>query len=180
MAKKEKKFNFKDLLTINNIIIVALLVIIVVMIITDKTVEVKKEKESFKINLAPETDYTYCQRLYHYQDSDIFSILSCDGDVYISKNNGDNVKLEIKDVAYLYNFLTINDNLIYFLTKSGEVYHLSVDNLLSEKYTLEKLDLKEITSITEFYIGKEKEDAYSSKIYGIDKNGKFHLIKSGN
>lgn len=181
MKKKEKKFNFniKDLLTFKNLIILGLIAIIIVLLLTEKTAE-KERKEKFELKLTPETDYAYCQRIYHYEGTDMHSIITCDGEVYASKNGEEDKKLDVENVAYIYNFLTISDNLIYFLTKTGEVYYLSTENLLNEQYTLEKLDLKEITSINEFYIGKAKEDAFSSKIYAIDKSGKMHLIKSGN
>lgn len=179
MKKKEKKFNVKELLTFKNFIILGLIAIIIVMALTDKTVE-KEKKESFEVKLTTEDDYAYCQRIYHYESSDMHSIITCDGNAYVSKNSGEDTKLEIENVAYIYNFLTISDNLIYFLTKNGDVYYLSTENLLNEQYTLEKLDLKEIAYITEFYIGKSKDDAFSNRIYAVDKTGKMHLIKSGN
>lgn len=180
MKKNEKKFDIKELLTFKNFIILGLIAIIVIMLLTDKTIENKKLKEGFKINLNPNKDYTVCQRIYHSHENSMNSIASCDGSVYISKNDGEDKKLDIENVAYIYSFLTISDNLVYILTKSGEVYYLPTNNILNEQYTLEKLDLKEITSITEFYVGKTKDDAFSSRIYAIDKDGNFHLIKSGN
>lgn len=179
MKKKDIKFNLKELLTFKNFIILGLITIIVVMALTDETVK-KEKKENFEVKLTTETDYAYCQRIYHYESNDMYSIITCNGDLYVSKNSGEDSKLDIENVAYIYNFLTISDNLIYILTKNGDVYHLSTENLTSEKYTLEKLNLKEITYITEFYIGKSKDDAFSSKIYAIDKTGKTHLIKSDN
>lgn len=169
----------KNILTFKNFIILVLIIIIGVMFFTNKKGD-DKVVEKFQPKLTPAEDYTYCQRIFYYDNSDVYSIASCDGEVHIRKNDKDEKQVDIQNVLYIYNFYTVNDNLVYFLTEDGSVYHLSRENLRSTEYKIEKLDLDNIYTIQSFHLGKARDDAYTNKIYAVDVDGKMHLIKSGN
>lgn len=170
----EKK---KSIFTIQNFIILILIIIIGVMFFVGGKEE--KDVEQFKLNLAPPSDYTYCQRIFYYDDADVYSIAACDGEVHIKKNDKDEKKVDVKNAAYIYEFYTADDHLVYILTQEGDVYYLSKESLRNVDYTVEKIDVNNIYSITSFHLGKARDDAYTHKIYAVDKDGKFHLIKSG-
>lgn len=169
---------FKKFLTFQNFIIVILSIIVILMLFSNKETKVSEKINNPKLELP--TDYTYCQRIYFYNDNDTYTISSCNGIVYVRKNNEVEKKVELENVMYIYDFYSTGvGNLVYILTKDGNVYHLSKEAILSSEYAVEKLELENIYTMKNFYVGKAKEDAYSNKIYAIDIEGNLHLIESG-
>lgn len=169
----KKMFSFKNVTILSLISIIAVLIVIIFNLKNDAPTIIQKDAVSYKYD----EEKTICQHEYYYYNNDTYLISLCNNDIYITKNNSDRKKLEIDNASYLYNYYTVDNSLFYILTNDGDVFYLSVDNINNESYTVEKLDLKDIVNIKDFYIGMNMDDSYNYKIYAINKNGSMTLIK---
>lgn len=170
----------KSILSIKNLIILFLAagVIVLSVIAFGSNEKCVKEKESANVSYKYNGDYeTLCQRAYYFTDTDSYVISLCDNKLYVNKNNSENKEVKVKDVAYLYNFTTPDNVLIYALSNNGDVYHLSPKNIENDSYKLDKLNYKNIVEIRSFYGGSSKEYAYEPVIYAIDNKGNMNKIK---
>lgn len=169
----KKVFSFKNVTILSLILIIAVLIFVIFGFKNSTPTITEKEAISYKYD----EEKTICQHEYYYRNNDTYLISLCNNDVYITKNNSDRKKLQIDNALYLYNYYTIDNSLFYILTNDGNVFYLSVDNINNESYTVEKLNLKDIVNIKDFYIGINMDDSYNYKIYAINKNGDMNLIK---
>lgn len=168
----------KKIFCVQNVTIFFLIIMIILLtiaIVKFKDNEVCENSNSDTYNF--DDNKIYCDREYYYSSSDTYLINLCDNKLSISKNNESPNEIDIKEIKELYNYYTISGNLFYILTKNGDVYQLPVENIINESYTVEKLDLKNIKEIKDFYIGSSILDAYNYKIYAIDKNNNMNIIK---
>lgn len=171
-ANKFIKNYWKVILAV--VVIIFVLVLSIIIFNPNKPKEVESKFDAEEVN---KDDSIYCQREYLYNGSDTYLISICDEKLLVSKNNSSNKTLNIKKPKYLYSFLTISEYTFYILTENGNLYLLSKDEIINEKYNLEKLDLSNIVDVKEFYKGYTEYDAYTHGIYAIDKNNKMHLLK---
>lgn len=169
----KKLFSFKNITFLLLISIIAILIFIIFNFKNDTPTSNQEKNKPYKYD----EEKTICQHEYYYYNNDTYLISLCNNKVYITKNNVDRKSLEIDNPIYLYNYYTIDNSLFYILTSDGNVFYLPVDNINNESYTVEKLNLKNIVNIKDFYIGMNIDDSYSYKIYAINKNGDMELIK---
>lgn len=173
MENTKKKLDIKNI-SIALLILCIILLIILLFAVKKDNSEPTATTTSFKYQ--NETNETLCQRKYYYGTSK-YTVSLCDNKLYI---NTDDIytELNIENPLYLYDYYTSSETTYYIITEDKTVYEISSTNINNKKYELTKLDLKNIINIKEFYVGYEKEYAYSSGLYAIDEDGKMHLIKS--
>lgn len=168
----------KKIFCIQNVTVLFLIIMIILLAISilkfkDNRICEDNNTSSYKFD----NNKSYCEREYYYSNNDTYIINLCDKKLSINKNSGKTIDIDIEGAKELYNYYTIDGNLFYILTTSGDVYQLPVENIINESYTVEKLDLKDIKIIKDYYIGSTALDAYNYKVYAIDKDNNMNIIK---